>query len=116
MKRSKVLLVSWIIGLLYFLYLYTYFSGVLSSTSGSEQIGAGIASAIVTPHMITVLLALIFNIIGWYKNTKGFTLTAGILYAVSMVLFPPYFMFVIIEMILSFIGYSSIKKEIIEIQ
>lgn len=116
MKRSKMLLVSWILGLLYFIYLYSYFSGLISSTSGSEQIGAGIASALVTPHMITVLLAVIFNIIGWYRNMKGFTLTAGILYAVSIVLFPPYFMFVLIEMILSFVGYSSIKKEIIEMK
>ena len=35
----------------------------------------------------------------------------GILYAVAMVFFIMYFMFVIVEMILSFVGYAQLKKQ-----
>lgn len=114
MKRNKKLLVSWILGLAYALYLVSYFAGNISTTTGAEQAGAAIAGALVMPHMIVVIIAVIFNVIGWLKNAKGFTLTAAILYAVSIVLFPLYFMFVIIQMILSFLAYSNLKKEIKE--
>jgi len=41
---------------------------------------------------------------------RGFALAGAILYSVAMVLFPMYFMFVIIEVILSFIGYARTPK------
>ena len=41
---------------------------------------------------------------------RGFALTGAILYAVSMVLFPMYFFFVIVQMILSFVGFAKLKK------
>jgi hypothetical protein len=43
-------------------------------------------------------------------NKRGFALTGAILYAVSMVLFIPYFFFVLVQTILSFIGFAKLKK------
>lgn len=110
MKKSKLLLVSFVLGLLYVIYLIMYFSGALAGTEGAEQVGAGIATFVVFPHFICVALATLFNGIGWAMNSKGFALTGGILYVVSMILFPLYFLFVIIQAILSFIGYAKIGK------
>lgn len=110
MKRNKLLLIAFIIGLAYLVYLIAYFSGAVGSSTGTEQAGAAIATAMVTPHMICVLLAVIFNGLGYFKNAKGFALTGAILYAVAMVIFLPYFIFVVLEMILSFIGYAQIKN------
>ena len=42
---------------------------------------------------------------------RGFALVGAILYAVAMVLFIPYFMFVIVQMILSFVGFANLKKD-----
>lgn len=110
-KKSKCLLVSWLLGAAYVLYLCTYFFGANANTSDSaEAIGAGLATALVTPHLIAVLLAVIFNILGWAMCKRGFALTGAILYAVSMVLFPMYFFFVIVQMILSFVGFAKLKK------
>ena len=39
-------------------------------------------------------------------------LTAGILYAVAMVLFPMYFFFVVVEMILCFIAFARMKTSV----
>ena len=110
MKKNKLLLVSWILGALYFVYLVSYFVGGVSNTEGSEQVGAALATALLMPHMVAVGLAALFNILGWAQNGRGFALTGGILYCVSIVLFPPYFMFVTIQLILSFMGVSKLKK------
>ncbi len=110
MKTNKLLLTSFILGALYAFYLIAYFFNV-----GSSSVGGAIATALVMPHMICVVLAVIFNGLGCFKNSRGFTLTGAILYAVSIVLFIPYFIFVIIQMILSFVGFSKLgKNDIIE--
>ena len=62
MKKSKLLLVSWILSALYFIYLVVYFTGAIGGSTGSEQIGASLAGMLVMPHALLVLLGLIFNI------------------------------------------------------
>lgn len=110
-KRSKMLLASAIIGVLYMLYSVFYWTGANTGNSDTATaIGAGIATALVMPHLICAGLAVIFNILGWAMNHRGFALTGGILYAVAMVLFPMYFMFVVLEVIFSFIGFAKLKK------
>ncbi|WP_461614798.1 hypothetical protein [Clostridium sp. Marseille-QA1073] len=114
-KRSKILLISAILGLLYSIYIISYFSnGIFSSKESTEILGAAIATAVVTPHIILVVLATIFNWIAYFSNKRGFALTGGILYAVGGVIFIMYIIFVIPSMILSFVGYAKLKK-IIEI-
>ncbi len=110
-KLSKTLLISFIIGVLYLLYSIFYWSGAASSTvDAAEQIGAGIATVVVMPHLICTALAVIFNGLGLFMRKRGFALTGAILYTVALVLFPVYFMFVIVEMILSYIGFAKMKK------
>lgn len=110
MRKSKLLLVSWVLGAIYVVYLVVFFIGAIGDVNGSEQVGAAIAGLLVFPHALASLVAVIFNILGWSMSKKGFALTGAILYAVAMVLFPVYFFFVIIQMILSFIGYAKMNK------
>ena len=110
-KKSTLLLISAILGILYSVYIVVYFMGAGSNAgSTAEAIGAGIATVIVMPHMICAVLAAIFNTLGWAMSSRGFSLTGAILYAVAAVLFPIYAMFVLIQMILSFIGFARLKK------
>lgn len=109
---SILLLISFILGCLYMLYSLIYWSSATGSVSGTwEQIGAGVATALVMPHLICTAIAVIFNALGLFLNKRGFALTGAILYSVAMVLFPMYFMFVIIEMILSYVGFSKLPKQ-----
>ena len=109
-KRSTILLISGILGVIYSIYLVAYFTGAVGSTSGAEQIGVAIATTIIMPHMVGTVLATIFNVVGWAMNMKWFALVGATLYAVACVLFPLYFFFVIIQMILSFVGFGILNK------
>lgn len=109
-KRSKALLISAILGTLYSIYLICYFSGAIGGSEGSEQLGAAMATALVTPHMILVVLATIFNWVGYFANKRGFALTGGILYSVGGVMFLIYILFVVPSLVLSFVGYANLKK------
>ena len=109
-KKSKLALVSWILSLLYLIYLISYFAGSVGATSGAEQVGAGLATAIVFPHMMSVGIGLIFNMLGSFLNNRAFVLVGAILYSVSILLFMMYFMFVIVQMILSYIAFAKMKK------
>lgn len=63
------------------------------------------------PHLIFTVLAVLFNALGLFLRKRGFALTGGILYTVALVLFPVYFMFVIVQAVLSYIGYAKLPKD-----
>lgn len=110
-KKSKLLLLAAIIGVIYILYSISYWSGVNTGNSDTASaVGAGIATALVFPHLICTGLAVVFNILGWAMSHRGFALTAGILYSVAMILFPMYFAFVVIEAVLCYVGFAKLKK------
>lgn len=64
-KLNIPLLISFILGTLYMLYSLVYWAGAMSSMSNEwEQLGAGIATALVMPHLVCTLIAVIFNALG----------------------------------------------------
>lgn len=109
-KKSTLLLISAILGVLYAIYSISYWGGAMSGLSGAAVIGAGIATMLIMPHMMCAVLAAIFNVLGWSMSSRGFALTGAILYAVAAVLFPIYTMFVLVQMILSFVGFAKLKS------
>ncbi len=111
-KLNKPLLIAFIIGILYLVYSFFYWSGAISSSASSaEQLGAGLATVLVMPHLIMTALAVLFNALGLFLRKKGFALTGAILYTIAIILFPIYFMFVIIETILSYVGFATMPKQ-----
>lgn len=110
-KHSKWLLISAILGLIYSIYIITNFGFIaISSESGAEFAGVAVATALVTPNIILVVLAIIFNWIAYFSNKRGFALNSGILYSVSSAAF----MMVIPLIVLSFVGYAKLKDIIQE--
>ncbi len=109
MKKSKLLLVSWILTTAYVVYLVIYFSGTIASSSGTEQLGATLASVLVFPHALLVFIGLIFNVFAWLLSKRGFALTSGILYSVAMLLFIPYFFFILLQTVFCFVAYAKMK-------
>lgn len=119
-RRSVLLLISSIMGLIYAIVMIIYFFGVAkqSLAPGStdfeemgKQIGGAIAAALVTPHIVIVTIAAIFNILAWYLNKGWAALTAGILYLVGGVIFFIYLPYVLIQAVLAFIGFSKVSDK-----
>lgn len=113
-KRSIFLLISLLLSSAYLIYIVLYFFGIVGNSSGAEQVGAGLATLLVLPHMLVLLIAVIMNAIGWITNSRPFSLTAGILYSVSAILFIMYAPFLVIQIILSFVGFAKLPKKIKE--
>lgn len=111
MKKSKLLLISGMIGLLYLIYLIVYFAGGFGSEDSAEVAASAIAAALVTPHAVCVGIAVIFNWLGWALKARWAALVAGILYAVSMVLMFLYAGFVVLETILCFVAFAKMKHK-----
>lgn len=110
-KRSALLLIAGVLGILYLLYSVSYWTSVNDGSGTAEAIGAGIATAIVFPHLICAGVAVISNVLAFFMRHRAFALVAGILYSVAMILFPLYFMFTVIQAILCYIAFARMKKE-----
>lgn len=111
-KKSGLLLVAFVLGVLYLGYSawYWFGGGAQMGTDSASQAGGALATALVTPHLLLTFLAVAFNALGLFMGKRAFALTAGILYAVAMVLFPMYFFFVVVQMVLCFIAFARMRK------
>ncbi|MEF9892606.1 MAG: hypothetical protein RR738_04690 [Anaerorhabdus sp.] len=115
-KKNICLIVSFVLGLIYMIYLVFHFFGSIANTTGAEQVGVGLATAIVMPHMIFVLIGVIFNGVSIFTNNKWLALTGAIGYSISLILFPLYFLFVIVQIILSYIGFAQLLRNVTSIK
>lgn len=109
-KRSKLLFTAHVLGSMYAIYLMAHFFGSVGATEGAEQVGAGIATALILPHLVLVIFSVMFGFLGFFLRKDGFNLTAGILYSVATAAFLLYFFFTVPLVIMSFIGYVKQKR------
>ena len=105
-KTRNLLIAAIVITVLVLGYYIFHFSGAVSQ----DEVVGSIAILLVLPHGITVAIALLFNILGLVMKSKGFILTSGILYLVSIIFMPIYFTEVLIQAVLCFIAYGQQKK------
>lgn len=117
-KKSVLLLISFVIGLMLFLFLFintfTRADETLSKTANTmndvgAQLGTLIGAAMMVPQIIVAGIAVIFNGVGWGTGSRGLTLTGAILYSVSAVLMIFNAPFLLPSIALSFIGYTKLK-------
>ncbi|APF27707.1 putative membrane protein [Clostridium sporogenes] len=109
-KRSKAFFTSIILATIYLIYIISYFYGILGDGDTAEQIGSGLAAALVTPHIVVLAISVMFGWLAFGLSSSGFALTASILYTVAGVMFIPYIFFVIPSIILGFVGYANQKN------
>lgn len=111
---NLLFLLSFAVGTVYLVFLFlSLLNGAsdLSNSSGWGALGTLIKQVLLLPHTVAVLCAVILNLVGCCLNSDGFALSCGIMYTVSVVLFPPNFYFVIAEAVLSFIVYAQINSD-----
>ena len=110
-KKSKLLLTSMILGILYGFLLISVIAGAFEGGSDSQVVGASIATVILAPHMTLVFIAILMNVIGYFMNHRGFGLAGGILYLVGGFMFIPYILFVVLQAVLSMIAFAKMKPK-----
>ena len=108
MKKSNVLLVAAIVATISFIAVIAF---VLYPMVSNPEIAAKTSFFFFLLFSLTTLLAFIFTWVGYGTNRRGFALTAGILYTVAMVLTLPLFYFNIVQMVLCFVAYGTMRKE-----
>ncbi len=109
-KRSILLTIATVLASAYAVYLFCYFVGGTAAASGTDAIGGAIATALVTPHAVTILIGAVFGWVGVLAKKSWAALASAILYSVATLLFLAYAMFTIPLLILGFIGYANQKK------
>jgi len=75
-------------------------------------VGAGLAMMLVFPHLLLTVFGFIFNLLAYFMRHRGFTLVSAIIYAVAILVFMPYFMFLMIQMILMFVAFAKLKPRL----
>ncbi len=106
-KGSVLLIIAFIITFLYVVYSIWYWGGGGSTATNTwEQAGEGIAAAMVMPHLAATFIAGILNFVAMINGNRNLTLACAVLYAVSIFLFPVYFMFTAIQTLLAFIAFA----------
>lgn len=113
MKKSKILLFAAIVGTICAIICFSSVNSTLNESQDKDsatQIGTVIGASIVMPSVVLSAIGTIFAWVGFGTNKKGFALTSGILYSIAIVMFFPWFMFNIVQMILSYIAYGTMGK------
>ena len=115
MKKNKFLLVSEIFGSLYLFFLiYKFLINILNFQNFTKTLISIILIILIVPHILLVILGLIFNAIAFASNLKWSALVSGIFYSLAILVMPLYFIFLLPSLILCFYSFSKMNKTINE--
>lgn len=120
-SRNLLLLISLVIALIYAIAQANHLSAATNAVNTSametaEEIGTAIGTSIgvamLTPHVILVFVALVFNVIAWIMSASWSALTAAIFFIVAAVfgVLGGNFLFVIPSIVLCFIARSQLTR------
>jgi hypothetical protein len=114
MKKSKLLLLNNIFGMVYMGYFFYQFGLIVNSNADAEAgaLAAGITFLIMIPHLFLIFLAILFGWIGFGFNRSGFALTSAILYCVGAAAMFLIFYFQIPMIIIGFVAYGQMLNRI----
>lgn len=115
-KFSWLLLISFILGLAYLAWSAYYWGSALKQVSDSSSdlgtaLGGAIAIKMVYPSLIALFIAVCTNFLAMLLRNTWVTLAAAILYVITLILFPMYWMFTIVEIILCTIAFVLYLKK-----
>ena len=99
-------------GVVYLLYLaYTFYSSYQESADAFYHIGIGLAYAIMMPHLICTIIAVILNIISIFVDNNAILLISAILYTVAMILLFGTFYYLLISTVLMYVAFCIFSKD-----
>jgi len=116
-RRDVVVLIGAILCTVWLLISYIIIGDMLNANQPgdtAEELGAALGTAIgaamTIPFFILAFIGQVFNWLAWFTSRRGFALTAGILYCVSLLFGFSYGLGMIPCIVLAFVGYARLKK------
>lgn len=116
-RRDVVVLIGAVLCTVWLLISYNIIGDMLNANQPgdtAEELGAAVGTAIgaamTIPFFILAFIGQVFNWVAWLTSRKGFALTAGILYCVSLLFGFSYGLGMIPCIVLAFVGYARLKK------
>lgn len=116
-RRDVVVLIGAILCTVWLLISYNIIGDMLDAApvgDTAEELGAAVGTAIgaamTIPFFVLAFIGQVFNWVAWLTSRKGFALTAGILYCVSLLFGFSYGLGMIPCIVLAFVGYARLKK------
>ncbi len=106
-QKSTALLISWIIGITYIIYIMTYFCIVYFYKAEIAYCWDDTISS----HILLAAAGIAFGIVEWAKGERKFLFFRIVFTANAMILFPLYAIFGSLEIIFALIGSRSLRQK-----
>lgn len=110
-NRSKSEFISIILAVGYVIFALTLWAqSVSEATSDAEQIGAGLASLFILPHIALAFVGTMLATLGFFFRSAGLSLSGAIVNTVAAVTFIFWGFALIPAVIFGFVAYAAQKK------
>lgn len=119
-KRPLVLLIAFILGVLTLAFVFAFMDKTMAAVknigtstfdAAAKSLGITLGVAVTTPHLIMASIATVACGLAWLLRLRWMAVLSGVLYAIAMVLMPPWFYLVIMQLILSFAGAGKLEEQ-----
>ncbi|MGI6235581.1 MAG: hypothetical protein ACOYI6_10085 [Christensenellales bacterium] len=119
-KRPLVLLIAFILGVLTLAFVFAFMDKTMAAVknigtstfdAATKSLGITLGVAVTTPHLIMASIATVACGLAWLLRLRWMAVLSGVLYAIAMVLMPPWFYLVIVQLILSFAGAGKLEEQ-----
>ncbi len=110
MRRSIFSLLAAIVAVLLLIYISNYISESMNTDDGVEGFAALFGAVASGPFRIAMALGALFSGVAWLAVQRWAAMTGAILFCVSMILLPAWFIFAVVPAILGFIGFARMKR------
>lgn len=110
-NRSKSEFISIVLAVGYLILAMTLWAQAVSEASGdAEQLGAGIASIFILPHIALAFIGTLLATLGFFVRSAGLSLSGAIVNTVAAVTFIFWGFALIPAVIFGFIAYATQKN------
>lgn len=106
-RKRVFTIIAFLIALAYVIYCICYWSPVLMYDGA---VGA-LAFQLVLPHLICTVVGLVFTALALFLGKPWWDLAGGILFVVALVLFPAYWIFVVLPALFCFLGFARMRRQ-----
>lgn len=111
-NRSKSEFISIVLSVGYLILGISLWAQSVSEASGTaEQIGAGLASLFILPHLFLAFMGTLFAVLGFFTRSPGLSLTGAIVNSVAVLVFVFWGFALIPAVVFGFVAYASQKKK-----